>query len=162
MKIGVLADTHDNMPMISKAIEAFNAEGCGLVIHGGDYCAPFSLNPFSKLKCRWLGIFGNNDGEKKGLAIKSNGLIVDHPYRYELSDKRVLITHEIEDVPDVQGKIDRAEYDIIICGHTHKVDIRKVKNTLIVNPGECGGWLYGKSTAAIIDLEKMEAKELAF
>lgn len=161
MEIGVIADTHDNMPMITKAIEMFNAEGCNLVVHAGDYCAPFSLNPFSKLKCRWLGVFGNNDGEKEGLAMRSNGLIVDHPYRYELSDKKVMITHEIEDVPDLQDKIDNGEYDIIICGHTHKVDIKKVKSTLIVNPGECGGWLYGKSTVAIIDLKKMEAREIA-
>jgi predicted phosphodiesterase len=33
-----------------------------------------------------------------------------------------------------------------------------VKNTLIVNPGEVGTWLYGKSTAAIVDLNKMEAE----
>ncbi len=161
MRIGVIADTHDNMPMIAKAIDVFNSEGCRLVIHAGDYCAPFSLNPFSKLKCKWLGIFGNNNGEKKGLAMKSNGLIVDHPYRYELSDKRIMITHELEDIEDLQGKIDRREYDIIIYGHTHKVDIRVVKDTLIVNPGECGGWLYGKSTVAIIDLEKLEAREFA-
>lgn len=160
MKIGVIADTHDNMPMIAKAIDVFNSEGCRLVIHAGDYCAPFSLNSFSKLKCKWIGVFGNNDGEKKGLAMKSNGLIVNPPYRYDLSDKKALITHEIEDIEDLKVKIDRGEYSIIICAHTHKVDIKKEKNTLIVNPGECGGWLYGKSTVAIVDLEKLEAKEI--
>jgi putative phosphoesterase len=116
--------------------------------------------PFSKLKCKWLGVFGNNDGDKKALAMKSDGLIVDHPYNYDLSDKKVIITHELEDIPDLQGKLERTEAHIIIYGHTHKTDIRKVKNTLVVNPGECGGWLYGKSTVAIIDLDKMEAREI--
>jgi hypothetical protein len=32
-----------------------------------------------------------------------------------------------------------------------------VKNTLVVNPGEVGAWLYGKSTVAIVNLNKMEA-----
>jgi len=160
MKIGVIADTHDNMPMIKKAIDIFNSEGCRLVIHAGDYCAPFSLDPFSNLKCKWIGVFGNNDGDKKALAMKSDGLIVDHPYNYELSDKKVIITHEIEDIPDLNETIEESRYDIIICAHTHKVDIKKKKDTLIVNPGECCGWLYGKSTVAIIDLIKMEAKEI--
>jgi hypothetical protein len=30
--------------------------------------------------------------------------------------------------------------------------------TLIVNPGEVGTWLYGKSTLALVDLNKMEAE----
>lgn len=160
MKIGVIADTHDNMPMTAKAVNVFNDEGCGLVIHAGDYCSPFALAPLAKLKCKWLGVYGNNDGDKKALAIKSDGMIVDHPYNYDLSDKKIIITHELEDITDLQGKLERSEVQIIIYGHTHKVDIRKIKNTLVVNPGECGGWLSGKSTVAIIDLKTMEAKEM--
>ena len=34
----------------------------------------------------------------------------------------------------------------------------KVKKTLVINPGEACGYLTGKSTIAIIDLEKMEAE----
>lgn len=160
MKVGVVADTHDNLPMIKKAVEVFNAEECRFVIHAGDYCAPFALDPFSKLKCRWIGVFGNNDGDKKALAMKSNGLIVEHPYRYDLSDKKVLITHELDDIDDLEGILERGEYQLLIYAHTHKVDIRKTKHTLVVNPGECGGWLYDISTVAIVDLMKMEAKEV--
>lgn len=160
MKIGVIADTHDNVPMVHKAVAVFNAEGCDLVMHAGDYCAPFALTPLSKLKCKWIGVFGNNDGDKKALAMKSDGMIVDHPYRYDLSNARVIITHELEDVEDLQEKIEKGECHILIYAHTHKTDIRKVKDALIVNPGECCGWLYGKSTVAIIDLEAMEAKEI--
>ncbi|MFQ6056041.1 MAG: metallophosphoesterase family protein [Methanosarcinales archaeon] len=43
-------------------------------------------------------------------------------------------------------------------GHTHKNDIRKIHNTLVINPGEGGGWLYGDKTLAILDLEKMKAE----
>jgi predicted phosphodiesterase len=35
--------------------------------------------------------------------------------------------------------------------------MRRIKDTLIINPGEVSGWLYGKPTAAIVNLEKMEA-----
>jgi predicted phosphodiesterase len=33
-----------------------------------------------------------------------------------------------------------------------------VKNTLVVNPGEVSTYLYGKSTVALVDLEKLEAE----
>ena len=50
------------------------------------------------------------------------------------------------------------KYEVIIYGHTHRTDLRKIGKTLIVNPGECGGWLSGKSTIALLDLENLEAK----
>lgn len=158
MKLGVMSDSHDNVPMVRKAVEVFNAEGCDLVIHAGDYCAPFALTPLDKLKCKWLGVYGNNDGDKKALSIKSNGMIVDHPYRYDLSNIKMIITHEIEDVPGLMGMIENQEVHLLIYGHTHKPEIKKIGDALLVNPGETGGWTTGKSTVAIIDLKTMEAR----
>jgi putative phosphoesterase len=45
--------------------------------------------------------------------------------------------------------------DVIIYGHTHDVDVRKGQ-TLIINPGEGGGWLRGRSTLAVLNLTTME------
>jgi len=160
MKIGVMSDSHDNVPMVKKAVDAFNAEGCSLVVHAGDFCAPFAVTPLEKLKCKWLGVFGNNDGDKKALSMKSNGMIVDHPYRYDLSNIRMIVTHEIEDVQDLLGMIDRQEVHLLIHGHTHKTDIKTVKTCLIVNPGETGSWTTGRATVAIVDTETMTAKEI--
>ena len=41
MKIGVLSDSHDNVHMVAKAVELFNDEGVVLVVHAGDFIAPF-------------------------------------------------------------------------------------------------------------------------
>ena len=41
MKIGVLSDSHDNIPMIDKAVELFNDEGVSLVILRRRFCCPF-------------------------------------------------------------------------------------------------------------------------
>ena len=45
--------------------------------------------------------------------------------------------------------------DVIIYGHTHEIDIRKGE-TLIINPGEGGGWLTGRATAVLLDLTTMD------
>jgi len=158
MKLGVMADSHDNVPMVKKAVEVFNAEGCDLVVHAGDYCSPFALTPLDRLKCKWLGVYGNNDGDKKALSIKANGLIVDHPYRYDLSNVTMIITHELEDVSGLMGMIANQEVHLLIYGHTHKPEIKKVETALLVNPGETGGWTTGKSTVAIVDINTMEAR----
>jgi putative phosphoesterase len=73
MKLGVLSDTHDNLSAIEKAVTALNKAGADLVIHLGDYCAPFSLRPLKGLEMDWMGVFGNNDGEIHGLLEASEG-----------------------------------------------------------------------------------------
>ncbi len=67
MLIGIMSDTHDNLPAIRKAVEFFNERNVDLVIHAGDYVAPFVARELKKLKAPLKGVFGNNDGERKGL-----------------------------------------------------------------------------------------------
>jgi len=45
----------------------------------------------------------------------------------------------------------------LIYGHTHEVDLREGP-PLILNPGECGGWLSGRATCAIVDLERLQTE----
>jgi len=47
---------------------------------------------------------------------------------------------------------------VVIYGHTHQTDLSKIGKTLLINPGECGGWLTGKSTIALLDIKTWEAK----
>lgn len=48
--------------------------------------------------------------------------------------------------------IECGEYDVVICGHTHRAQNKKVGKTLIANPGTANGWFFGYgATAAIFD-----------
>ncbi len=67
MKVGVIADTHDNMPMIRRAMEMFKAHDVKCMIHAGDYVAPFALKELQKPGIKIIGVFGNNDGENRVL-----------------------------------------------------------------------------------------------
>lgn len=159
MLLGVIADTHDNMNMLKKAVDLFNERDVELVLHAGDYVAPFTAREFSRLKCNLVGVFGNNDGEKLGLTnnFTSFGELYDGIHQLELNGKKIAITH----YPEIAETLaDSGAYDIVIYGHTHRADIRGPK-PLVVNPGECGGWLEGKSTVAILDLAAMNAELVA-
>ncbi|MCK5513293.1 MAG: metallophosphoesterase, partial [Deltaproteobacteria bacterium] len=152
--IGIIADTHDNRRAIANAVELFNQRGAGMVFHAGDFIAPFTAIDFSKLQCKMMMVFGNNDGEKIGLyhAFSKLGEIVEGPKTCEYLGKRFILMHE----PTCMDELSAShQADVIIYGHTHEIDIRKGE-TLIINPGEGGGWLTGRATAALLDLTTMD------
>jgi len=157
MKIGVISDSHDNLPQIKKAVEIFNREKVELVLHAGDFVSPFTFLEFKNLNCPLKGVFGNNDGDKLYLQEKFKGIGELYPDSYQttLNHKNIIILHE-EKLIDALAKSQK--YEVIIYGHTHRTDLRKIGKTLIINPGECGGWLTKKSTIALLDLETLEAK----
>ena len=155
MLIGIMSDTHDNVTFTKKAIDLFNSRKVGFVIHAGDYTSPFTLKLFKELKCKYAGIFGNNDGDKLLLQERAEGNIHNQPYIFTLHNRKIVVMHEHH---VVEALADSGHFDVVIYGHTHTTDVRKVKNTLVINPGEVSTWLYGKSTVAIADLDKMEAE----
>ncbi len=70
MLIGLMSDTHDNLPQVDKAVRRFNEENVELVLHAGDYVAAFVIPRFKDLKARLIGVFGNNDGDHELLKLR--------------------------------------------------------------------------------------------
>lgn len=158
MHIGIMSDTHDHMMQIKKAVELFNERKVDHVLHAGDFTSPFTFRILKELRCNFTGIFGNNDGDKLLLHRMSGGRIFNQPHTFELSDRRIVLIHE-HHIADALA--DSGHYDLVIYGHTHKAKAKKAKDTLVVNPGEAGNWLYGKSTVAIVNLSDMVAEIIA-
>jgi len=152
--IGVISDSHDNMHAIEKALRVFNERHAYMIFHAGDIVSPFTARIFSELAGDMILIYGNNDGDKLYLKERFSGIgtFYDDPYIGKVGGKSIAMTHKPEIVDALSLK-----YDVVIYGHTHEVDVRK-EDSLIVNPGECCGYLTGKKTIALIDLNKMEAE----
>ena len=155
MIIGIISDTHDHMPVIRKAVDLCNARQVKHVIHGGDFTSPFTFRALKHLASDFTGIYGNNDGERVLLQKLSKQRIFTQPYILDLAGRKIVIMHEHQ---VVDALADSGHYDLVIYGHTHEPDIRKRGNTLIVNPGELSGWLYGKCTMAVADLSALSAE----
>ncbi|GBE36472.1 phosphodiesterase [bacterium BMS3Bbin07] len=155
MLVGLISDTHDNVDRIEQSVAVFNERGVALVIHAGDFTSPFSLKPFDKLKADFVGIYGNNDGDRLLLRDRSRGRIHRQPHKFTFSEKRIVVMHEPDLVDDLAAS---GHFDLIVYGHTHVAEIEKINNTLMVNPGEAGHWLYGKATIAVVDIDKMEGE----
>ncbi|MGI9042798.1 MAG: YfcE family phosphodiesterase [Gemmatimonadaceae bacterium] len=160
MKVGLLADTHDRLPAIAEMLQLMMSKGVSLVMHAGDYCAPFALDPFNDMNIALLGIFGRNDGDPEGLnatAAKGVGMeLYESPHSFEVAGQRILLVHDL-------GEVNRrsiSSHRFVVHGFTHKQETISRGETLIVNPGEACGWLTGVCTGAILNLETSEVEIL--
>lgn len=156
MLVGVIADSHDQMERIRQAVHILGERGIGTVIHVGDFVAPFALIPFVEAGFRFYAIFGNNDGEIRGLRRKAEAIggIQDGPYRFEIEGKKFLLNHT--PLSDEQLAAERNRSDFVIFGHTHLVEHRRLGDLSIINPGELCGWVEGRATFAILNVASGE------
>ena len=148
--IGILSDTHDNLTRVREAVRLFNDAGCDLVVHAGDFVAPFTVEELRNLRAPVKAVYGNCDGEKAGLARAFEGLgeIRSAPLAFKHAGRRFAVCH-LDRAADRLSAAKAGE--VIIFGHTHRALAERRDGILIVNPGEAGGWLRGKCTVALLD-----------
>lgn len=155
MKIGIISDTHDNLEAVERAVEYLNSRDLEMVIHAGDYISPFTAIRLKRLNAEIVGVFGNNDGEKAGL-LKELPMLVELA-EFEQGGKRFAVYHgTISTVVDALVK--SKKYDIVITGHAHRPKIKNEDGVLLINPGEVCGYLEGKRTLCLLDLDTMHAE----
>jgi putative phosphoesterase len=157
MLVGILSDSHDRLSALDKVLEIFQEAGVDQILHGGDYIAPFALKGIRTTGLPMVGVYGNNDGEKKGLKSLCPG-IHEPPHFVELKGVKILMVHSLDQLPE-----DLAGAEVVIHGHTHKEEVRTDENgILFINPGECCGWLTGRCTAALLRLPEKEVEQVCF
>src|SRR3989344_3034533 len=149
MKIGILSDTHDNLPFIERALAYFQKEGISVLIHCGDATKPETLS-----KCKDFTVYavkGNNDRDIEGFRQLAKEMKVKWYDDYAdlvLENRRIAVIHS-DDHFKFGSLLDSFSYDYLCYGHTHQAICQKLKNTWLVNPGA-----HDTNTIAIIDLEK--------
>ena len=163
MKIGVVSDTHNNLKNIEIIINLFNDEKVPLVIHTGDISNANTLEKFSKLNSKLIGVYGNNDRNEPGLkevAKKNNFQFQEPPRRLSLLDKEIVIFHEPDKID--QFLSENKLIDVVLYGHTHRYENITKNGVLYFNPGESAGMQKGKNAIGILDLINLEAKRIFF
>lgn len=153
-RLGIVADTHDNLTMVRKAVEQLNQLGVERVVHCGDVVAQFVLTEFGRLRMPLLGVFGNCDGDRGALLSRAQQLgfqWCDGPHVFTVGHRRLAVTHQPLDRPP--------DCDFYLHGHTHQKLYRPGRPT-VVNPGEASGWLTGCATIAILDTDTGSAEFL--
>lgn len=148
--VGVISDSHDNVPKLRAAVELFRRRGVQHIAHAGDYVAPFAVKVLVHCGIPFTGVFGNNDGERAGIGRLTQN-IHPEPHRLELGGRRLTLVHHLTKLPPEQ----RTDTEVIVFGHTHQPHVEQGP-PLLLNPGECCGWVEGRCTVALLDTESLE------
>jgi len=161
--VGMMADTHDNLPQVEKAVRKFNEENVSLVLHAGDYVAPFVIPKFKELHAKLIGVFGNNDGDRehlrKAFSENPNFEVRGNFAEVQAEGLKVALLHGSEREL-LKVLIESQFFDVVVHGHSHVAEAYRKGRTLVVNPGEVCGYLTGKSVITLFDTVKREATQV--
>jgi len=163
MKVCIVSDSHDHIPLLDAAVAEAKTLGAEAVLHCGDVVAPSTLACLKKHALPVHVIHGNNTGDLYTLgrlATEPESIFHYHGMDagIELDGKRIFIVH----YPHyARAMAATGDWDLVCCGHSHKVSIDEIKNckqtiTHLVNPGTIGGVGKDKATYLMADLHTMQ------
>jgi len=82
--------------------------------------------------------------------------LYESPHSFDVGGRRILLVHDL-------GEVHRRSvesHEFVVHGFTHRAESVERGGALVVNPGEACGWLTGKCTAAVLDLDTGEVEQI--
>jgi len=138
MQIGIISDTHDNVPAVEAAMERFAAEGVDALVHCGDFVAPPVIPHLDREGVPVHAVRGNNDGEREGLreafASLDGGTLHGRFAELAVDGVDLAVLHG-ERRPVIEALAASGAYDYVLHGHWHVTEQRTVGDTTVLNPG---------------------------
>lgn len=169
LKIGIVSDTHDNLPYTKKIIQALLSREIEVLIHLGDFTSPFTARFIHELIngkiSTVIAVLGNNDGDILALSNLFNkyGWQLNHSSSIiELAGKKFYLMHGTGSA-DFTEKIARSVFekldvDAVLYGHTHIPRFERIGNRILLNPGEACGYIVGKISAALLNTRDLSVE----
>ena len=161
MKIAVMSDSHDNIWNLKKALDIIQKSETSMIIHCGDFVAPFMLKELNDPGIPVHGVFGNNDGDQYllttlSLTTLSNITLHSLVGQIEIGGIDIAFTHQ----PVVgEALASTGKYNLVCFGHSHEYQLNKIAAATILNPGEIMG-KDGSPGFCFIDTNTLEIKRV--
>jgi len=156
--LGVLSDTHDNVPAAAAGIATLRAAGSQFLIHCGDVGGEGIFDLLAGMPC--LFVWGNNDYDRASLKRYASELGIqcgDDFARLEFGNKKISVTHG--DNPSLVREVTAgSDYQYLFLGHSHIPLDQMAAKVRIVNPGALHR--AAKKTVAVVDLQTDLVKHL--
>jgi hypothetical protein len=157
MKIGIVADTHNNVENTQQAVDILKAEKVDRVIHCGDITTPQIIEVFTGMQA--VFVFGNIDHSHADLMAKAKELMgmgsIGYSYTAVWEDLRIAVIHG--DDSRLDEMVHSGRYDYVFHGHTHQRRDERVGDTRVINPGALGGSKKETRSLCILNTETGEA-----
>lgn len=158
MKLGVLADTHDDVNNFEIALEAYRMQGITHVIHCGDMTTAGTAQSLEGFEVVYVD--GNLDQNLPEIYRSLRDLnphsVVLPTYEGEIGGVSIGVTHG-DNESEVRRLIDSGKHQYVFLGHTHHRRDETQGSTRIFNPGALGGPQFESRSYSIVDLDSGEA-----
>lgn len=129
MRIGVISDTHGLLR--PQALEAL--EDSDLIIHAGDV-GPLEILDQLRAIAPVRAVRGNTDRGAIAAVLPLTE-VVEVPGAGEGHPTLLYVIHILEDLDLDPGA---AGFRCVICGHSHRPEVREERGVLYLNPGSAG------------------------
>ena len=156
MKIGVLSDTHGDVPGTRQALQVLECLGVSMLIHCGDVGAEV-VPSLQGVPIHF--VYGNMDDpdQLREVIVPPEHTLHDRLGTLEIEGRRVAFLHG-DDVKLLRHTIHSGHWDLVCPGHTHAFSSGFEGRTLVVNPGALGRTSH--SSLAVVDLPSLEVTEI--
>ena len=160
MKLGVLSDTHNNIPNLLKALRLFEDEGVSQLLHCGDMADMLTARQIIGFDVIYVN--GNSDRSAEAVShavwtLNPRNEIPGDVYIGELAGVKIAATHG-----HLFRKLDKLIRSrgirYVFYGHTHRQRDEMIGKTRVINPGALGGARYEPRTVCIVDLDKDDVR----
>ncbi len=153
-RIALMSDSHDNLPVLRKTLDAVRAANADLLLHLGDLCAPFVVTELAQGFTGAIHIvMGNNDADGRLLQLMASRHAHVNLYgvytELTIDGRTLALIHYPEPARRIAAS---GQLDLVAYGHNHEKHIEQIGNTWLVNPGELLG-LKASPTWALYDTD---------
>ena len=141
MRVAIMSDSHDNIWNMRKAVEIVKSSQIGLIIHCGDFIAPFMLKELDEAGIPVHGVFGNNDGDQYTLTRMASDMLNNITLHglsgyVDVDGFRIGFTHYFE---MGNGLVAAGDCRLVCFGHSHVHEVKRAGDVTLLNPGEIMG-----------------------
>jgi putative phosphoesterase len=160
MILGVISDTHGHTINTLDALRLFDTFDVEAMIHCGDIGSTAIPRLFQTCPCHF--VLGNvdSDGAEMEAAIREAGHTAHGRFgQLTLEGVRLAFLHG-DDTRLFQREISAGNWDLICSGHTHKANVHRHQQTLLLNPGAV--YRANPHSVAVVTLPELEVEFLRF
>lgn len=153
MKIGLIADTHNEQQKVQMALARFRQEAVEMLFHAGDIADCATLRLFAGFDV-WI-VRGNMDRDS-GLPAAARKLFgagrLAAEHILSVDGVKVALIHG-DNGSQLETLIQSGQYRYVVHGHTHTRKDEMAGATRVINPGALSHPTGLTATCAILDLD---------
>lgn len=139
--ICVVSDSHDQIVNLRAAVDIANRAGAQLLLHCGDLISPFMLEQLARFEGAVHLIYGNNIGDKALIEsrCKTRFKNITHHGDRALFSALNLSIGMVHFPKEAKELASQGNYDLVCFGHSHRFEMIRMEETLLLNPGHLLG-----------------------